>query len=136
MKCGTIVKSNDIAETRQENSESFPKYWIPNKWNEECYDFLYQSDADNLYAGQITRAETHSCHARVLREFADRLKVKKVHLFYICDEKNYESFRLPSEHDSTFYVNMKKRKDTEEARLQELYWKEHFHISKWLYVRR
>jgi len=72
-------------------------WFIPQKWNQACYDAVYVTPDFGFWFIQVTRSLTHSLKLKYIVQFLDKfnpeIKVNSVRIcFVVPNEKNYRSF--------------------------------------------
>ena len=80
-----------------EKIEKFGDNWfVPRRWNQECFDAIYRKSEHEIAAIQVTNAEKHSCKLKYLIPIAQAMNVHVIDLVYVCRRDNFDTFRVPT----------------------------------------
>ena len=69
-------------------------WFLPMRWNHECFDALFRASQDTLRVVQITDGKEHSCKLKYLIPYVTAMKVCFVDFVFVCGRKNFESFKV------------------------------------------
>ena len=69
-------------------------WYLPPKWNQECYDAIQMVSEHKVRVVQVTDAESHSCKLKYLIPILQVLNVYVVDFVYVCGYKNFERFAV------------------------------------------
>jgi hypothetical protein len=69
-------------------------WYLPPKWNQECYDAIQMVSEHKVRVVQVTNSESHSCKLKYLTPILQLLDVHIVDFVYVCGHKNFERFSV------------------------------------------
>ena len=94
-------------------------WYIPPKWNQECFDAIQRVSDYEIRAVQITNSESHTCKLQYLVPILQCLDVHVVDFVYACGYKNFESFSVknPSTSQSEAKIAIEEKRQFSELML-------------------
>ena len=87
----TFFDASDLRSTTLDGD-----WFLPERYNQECFDALFRVSPDCFRAIQITNAGEHSCKLKYLIPFVTAMNVHIIELVYVCRRSNFVDFKVPA----------------------------------------